>query len=181
MTALTVLCALFLEAVIVSFLKLELILRYEGGTPDYTFGVGPFCIHRSSRRHPKGDNIAQPPEQPGHGQAKLKAGYAVLCKLLGTMKTDRLCIHVTAASPDPAEAAGMYGMAGLAMEGLERIGNIKDCDLRADVDFDRRKPVVTGELRVSLRVSQLAYFQILYLYRLTEQLRKLERKRENDV
>jgi hypothetical protein len=86
-----------------------------------------------------------------------KNGYNTLCRLVSRLQVDELKIHFTAAWDDPAVTAMAYSAAGVAMEGLLRVGGrrITHADLLADVDFDSGRPVLALHLRLSLRVYQL--------------------------
>jgi hypothetical protein len=84
-------------------------------------------------------------------------GYNTLCRLVCRVQVDVLKIHFTAAFSDPSVTAMAYASAGVAMEGLLRLGGkrISHPDLRAMVDFDREKPLVVFRIRLTLRVYQL--------------------------
>ena len=84
-------------------------------------------------------------------------GFELLLRLVSRLRVELLRLHVTAALPDPADAAMLYGAVGTAMDGLLRAGrgNLVASDLRADVDFDRSEPLVDLRLRVTIRIGQI--------------------------
>ena len=82
-----------------------------------------------------------------------KHGYAMLCRLVSSVRVDVLKLHFTSAFDDPAVAALAYGAAGTAMDALRRIGGsrIVCSDMRADVDFDSYVP--RCDFRIGARIS----------------------------
>ena len=80
-----------------------------------------------------------------------------LSRLVFRQRVEFLRLRVTAALPDPADAAMLYAAAGTVIDGLRRIGGKKlvVSDLRADVDFDRTTPDIDVCLRSSLRIGEL--------------------------
>jgi hypothetical protein len=86
-----------------------------------------------------------------------KNGYNTLCRLVSRLRVDILKIHFTAAWADPSVTAMAYAGAGVAMEGLLRIGGgrIVHPDMRAMVDFDSQEPMLLFHIRLSLRLYQL--------------------------
>jgi hypothetical protein len=86
-----------------------------------------------------------------------KNGYTTLCRLVSRMRVDVLKIHFTAAYRDPALTAMAYSTAGVAMEGLLRVGGkrIAHPDMLANVDFDSGTPQLAFRLCLTLRVYQL--------------------------
>lgn len=85
-------------------------------------------------------------------------GLDVLGGLVRRARVDTLCIHYTAAGPDPYRAAMTYMAVGTAMEGLLAVADGRAChpDLRAAVDFDGGESELFGTVVVTLRLYQAA-------------------------
>lgn len=84
-------------------------------------------------------------------------GYGALCRLVKRARVDILCLRFTAAGPDPAAAAMEYAAAGSALDGLRLMGEgrVRRLELRADVDFDGARPILTLHVRAGLRLGAL--------------------------
>jgi len=88
-----------------------------------------------------------------HGlQVLLKNGYTILCRLVSRVRVELLMLRFTAAGSDPARGALTYAAAGTALEGLSHVceGRVSHTDLRAEVDFQRERPMISGRIRMSL-------------------------------
>lgn len=74
------------------------------------------------------------------------------------IRIDRLKLHVIWGAADPAAAAQGFG-AGNAVLGmlwplLEHNFNVKEHDLRVDVDFEQKSPTLTADAQATLTVGQ---------------------------
>lgn len=74
------------------------------------------------------------------------------------IRVDRLKLYVIWGGEDPAAAAKGYGAGHAAMGILwpvvEQNFNVKEHDLRVDVDFERKKPELIADARVSITIGQ---------------------------
>ena len=69
---------------------------------------------------------------------------------------------VSAKKDDPADAASIYGYAcaaaGIIVPHLENNKNVKKYSVKIDLDFEAEKPLIEGELRVSVSIGRLVRF-----------------------
>lgn len=86
-----------------------------------------------------------------------RRAYEFLCRSIRDRQIDVLKLHFTSAYDDPAVTALAYGVAGTAMDALQRIGrgHIACSDLRADVDFGRSEPQYDFHIGVRFRFGRL--------------------------
>jgi hypothetical protein len=166
-----VLLTIVVILVLVGFIPLGVEAAWEEGHFSFFLRVWCVSIGTKKKEKPQKDEkaSASPPEDkerpsqkkglPSWPVLKILAenGYNTLCRLVCRVQVDVLKIHFTAAFSDPSVTAMAYASAGVAMEGLLRLGGkrISHPDLRAMVDFDREKPLVVFRIRLTLRVYQL--------------------------
>ena len=71
------------------------------------------------------------------------------------LRVDPLLVHITAAGPDPADTALLYGRPeaapGAALPALHRLVRIKDQDVRLFLDFQREQMDLIADVGLSLR------------------------------
>ena len=86
----------------------------------------------------------------------LKNGYTILCRLLSRARVKLFRLHVTAAGPDPANTALLYGAVGLALESIASVCRQRGlcAELRADVDFAGDRPRYDGCMDITVRLYQ---------------------------
>ena len=74
------------------------------------------------------------------------------------IRIDRLNLHIIWAASDPAAAAQGYGFGNAAMGMLwaliDHNFNVKEHDLRVDVDFERTKPELNADAQVTITIGQ---------------------------
>lgn len=114
---------------------------------------------KKSPQKEKGGQVKKKRELPPIPVLKLLAsnGYALLCRLVSRLRVEILKIHFVSSFPDPCHTAMAYAAAGMAMDGLLRVGEgrIVHPDLRADVDFDADKPLIDICLCLTVRIGQM--------------------------
>lgn len=154
-----------------------------------TLRLGTKKSKPSEKQPPEAENASPEPDKKKRGLPPWpilkilgKNGYTTLCRLVSRLRVDVLKIHFTAAWADPAVTAMAYSAAGVAMEGLLKIGGrrIAHPDLLATVDFDSEKPLLDLRLRLSLRVYQLLGAALGFGLGVLRDFIKLKIKREKD-
>ncbi len=97
-------------------------------------------------------------------------------RLLRKIRIDRLDLHLIWGASDAAAAAIGYGRAQAAMGILwpccSENFRIKSYDLSVDVDFEREKPAVIGQIRLSLTVAQILGVAVRLAFRAVSVLLK---------
>ena len=127
-------------------------IRLGGGNSDNTGKKG-------SDKQKKASGDKKKNGLPSLPKLKILAnkGYAILCRIVRSLRVDILRIHFTSAFADPATTAMVYAAAGTAMEGLLRVGEdlIRKADLLADVDFDSDTPLIELRVRLTMRIGRI--------------------------
>jgi len=86
--------------------------------------------------------------------------------LLRKIRVDMLALHLTWAAEDPAAAAMGYGVANAAMGAiylpLKNAFNVKKEDVRFNVDFDLKEPVIYGKASLTITVGQVVILCVRY-------------------
>ena len=79
-------------------------------------------------------------------------------RLKRKISIDNLNLHVIWGDSDPADAAKGYGVANSAIHVLWPIVecnfNVKECDLSVDIDFEREKPEIIGDVKITITIGQ---------------------------
>lgn len=175
MTALIVIGVILLVFVLIGRIPVGVDASYDGTVFRLAARVWLFSIRLGGKekKPPKKEKRAkkkkekEPAEEKSKPKRKLpplpllkslaENGFHMLLRLLSRIRTELLKIHFTAAFPDPAVTALIYGAAGTAMEGLVRAGgkNLRRTDLRAEADFDGGAAVIDARLLATIRIHQI--------------------------
>ena len=170
MTALTIIGGIALFFVLVGLIPVGADARYVDGVFSLAVRVWLLSIRLGGEKKPKKEKPKRKKEKADKPSRRkslpplavlksaAKRAFAMLERLVSSLRVELLRLHFTAASPDPADAAETYCAAGLAMDTLLHLGEgrIEKVDLLADVDFDRTEPAVDFRIRLTIRIGRLA-------------------------
>ena len=91
---------------------------------------------------------------------------AAVKDLLRKIRIDVLELHLTWAAEDPAAAAVGFGAANAAMGAiyvpLKNAFRIKKDDIRIDIDFDLKEPIVYGKAKLTITIGQVVMICVCY-------------------
>ena len=94
----------------------------------------------------------------------LTAVGELLSRLRRKLTIDKLTIHYTVASEDPASAAMTFGYAsagvGALMPVLENTFRIKDSDVGAAVDFEAKENVIYVDAQLTIAIWEIIYIAL---------------------
>lgn len=184
----------FLKVLLIVLVVLWLISRLrvgaDGQYKEERFSLrviaGPFRLTllpakektAEKKAKPKKEKKKKPPEGEGTTeQPKAKRKLPPIMDLLllaieaaGELKRkiriDRLTVHLTWASSDPADTAIGFGRMNAAMGMLwaliENNFKVKDHDLGVAADFDRTKPAVDCDLALTFTIGQILSFGVRF-------------------
>ena len=172
MTALWVLGILLLLLFAFLLLRVGVSASYDEDGARADARLGPIRF----RLYPRKEKL-RPPEEKTKKQPEVKAVekkkggalenlrpllgplFDALGKLRRKLRVDRLAIDFTAASDDPSRAALEFGYAsaglGALLALLENTLDIRERDIRTQVDFERRTPLIRAAAALSVRIGTL--------------------------
>ena len=94
----------------------------------------------------------------------LTAVGELLSRLRRKLTIDKMTIHYTVASEDPASAAMTFGYAsagvGALMPVLENTFRIKDSDVGAAVDFEAKENVIYVDAQLTIAIWEIIYIAL---------------------
>lgn len=173
MTALWVLGVLLVLAVTILLLRVGVSASYTESGARADARLGPFRFRLYPPKEKKKPPAEKPKrEQPEAETAEKKKGGTLkelrslvgplldaLGKLRRKLRVDLLTIDFTAASEDPSRAALEFGYAsaglGALLALLENTLDIRGRDIRTQVDFERKTPLIRAAATLSVRLGTL--------------------------
>lgn len=94
----------------------------------------------------------------------LKAVGELFARLGRKLSIDKLTLHYTVASDDPASAAMTFGYASAGINALmpvlDNIFNIRERDVGAAVDFDAKESVIFLDAQLTLAIWEILYIAL---------------------
>ncbi len=99
------------------------------------------------------------------------------------LQIDTLRLHLVAGSPDPADAASVYGKASAALGALwyplTEAFDVKDGHAKVDLDFESDKMTLCAAAALSIKIGQILWLAVYFgIWALVRFLR--ERKRQKN-
>ncbi|HPE16030.1 MAG TPA: hypothetical protein PK597_03655 [Oscillospiraceae bacterium] len=173
MTALWILGILLLLFVAFLLLRVGVSASYDedGARADARLGPVRFRLYPPKEKKKPPEERPKPKRPEAEAEEKKKGGalenlrpllgplFDALGKLRRRLRVDRLSIDFTAASDDPSRAAMEFGYAsaglGTLLALLENTLDIRERDIRTQVDFTRETPLIRAAAALSVRIGTL--------------------------
>lgn len=115
----------------------------------------------------------EPPVKRGGSWSFIKQLLPMACEAAGELKRririDKLLLDFTAAGPDPANTAMVFGCSnaavGMLLPLFEHNFNVKERRVRTTMDFNGKEPVIYIYAAFSARLGQLVSFTLRFGWR----------------
>lgn len=146
---------------------------YTGGQASVGIRIGPKVIWLYPGRFGKAEHKKKKKEKPAEEAQtvekkprslnvdwdEIKAAGALFIRSVKRLRfrVRRLRLHFISGSPDPYNAAMLYGYVSAGVNALG-LGRLKHGDVQLGVDFAADAPVIDGYLSITIRVYYLCKF-----------------------
>lgn len=145
----------------VDYSESGLFLRIKAG--PVRIQVLPSKKEKAVQEEPKSKDTKEKPKRALKDTLSLALRFVPLLgeaagRLIRKIRIDHLILHVIWGNENPASAAMGYGAGnaalGMLWPVLEHNFNVKEHDLRVDVDFERKTPTLTAQAQATLTIVQ---------------------------